>query len=189
MQFRSEETNPEAAFITWKKDKFECLEKLSFWLSETPEYMSKSDGWDEIYACYRICSYVILKEKQTGKVFTVMNTHFGFGDYGQVKSARLICEYAKRISENPTFVTGDFNTNPFSPAYNEMVKHFKDVNMETTKDLSSTFHGYGKSKKVTLIDYCFIDDKIKPIKSQRLDTLIDGKYLSDHYPVYFELEI
>ena len=189
LQFRSEETNPEAAFISWKKNKFECLKKGTFWFSETPEVMSKSDGWDDIFDCYRICSYVILKEKQTGKAFTVMNTHFGFGDYGQVKSAKLIWEYSKKISDNPTLITGDFNTNPETPAYNEMIKYFSDVNMQTAKDMGRTFHGYGKSTKNSIIDYCFIDDKIKPIKSKRLDTLVDGKYLSDHYPIYFELEI
>ena len=189
LQFRSEETNPEAAFISWKKDKFDCLKKGTFWLSETPDVMSKSNGWDDVWDCYRICSYVILKEKQTGKVFTVMNTHFGFGDYGQVKSAKLIYEYSKKISNYPTFVTGDFNVNPNTPAYNEMLKNFSDVNMQTVKDMGRTFHGYGKSQKNSIIDYCFVDDKVKPIKSKRLDTLVDGKYASDHYPVYFELEI
>ena len=70
-----------------------------------------------------------------------------------------------------------------------MIKYFSDVNMQTTKDMGRTFHGYGKSTKNSIIDYCFIDDKIKPIKSKRVDTLVDGKYLSDHYPIYFELEI
>ena len=187
LQYRKE--NDEATPILWKKDKFDCLKKGTFWLSETPDIMSKTDGWDDVWDCYRICSYVILKEKQTGKEFTVMNTHFGFGDYGQVKSVGLIWEYSKKISNNPTLITGDFNANPNTPAYNEMVKYFSDVNMQTVKDTARTFHGYGESPKNSIIDYCFIDDKIKPLTSKILDTLVEGKYLSDHYPIYFELEI
>lgn len=43
-----------------------------------------------------------------------MNTHFGFGDKGQVGSANLIYEYSGKILNYPTFVIGDFNMNPKS---------------------------------------------------------------------------
>ena len=74
-KYRSE-SNLESTPILWKKDKFECLKTGYFWLSDTPEVESR--GWDELYNCYRICVYAILKEKATGKTFNFMNTHFGF---------------------------------------------------------------------------------------------------------------
>jgi endonuclease/exonuclease/phosphatase family metal-dependent hydrolase len=70
----------------------------------------------------------VLKEKASGRAFLFMNTHFGFGDDGQVKSAKLIADFSKKISEHPTVVVGDFNMTPSSVGYAEITTHFTDVN-------------------------------------------------------------
>lgn len=176
----------ESAPILWKKDKFDLLDTGYFWLSDTPEVESR--GWDELYHCWRMCQYVILKHKESGKVFTYMNTHYGFGDNGQTKSSKLIYEYSKKISTNPTFVTGDFNMRPDSLGYAEMIKRFTDVNAVTVNDRRTTYHGYGTVDDAH-IDYCFIDDKIKPISLKIIDELDDGKYPTDHYGLFIELDI
>lgn len=176
----------EAAPILWKRDRFELLDTGYFWLSSTPEVESR--GWDELYNCWRMCQYVTLKHKESGKVFTFMNTHFGFGDKGQVGSARLIFDYSKKISTYPTFVTGDFNMTPESLGYAEMTKHFTDTNAVTAKDWRTTYHGYGTVDNEH-IDYCFIDGKIKPLSCKIIDETVDGKYPSDHYGLFVRLEI
>lgn len=176
----------EAAPILWKKGMFEMLDSGYFWLSDTPEVESR--GWDELYNCWRMCEYVVLKHIESGKVFTYMNTHYGFGDNGQIKSSKLIYEYSQKISKNPTFVTGDFNMFPTSLGYGEMVKHFTDVNTVTAKETRTTYHGYGKENNAH-IDYCFIDDKIKALDYKLIDEMVDGKYPSDHYGVFIKLEI
>lgn len=176
----------ESAPILWKKDKFDLLDTGYFWLSDTPEVESR--GWDELYHCWRMCQYVILKHKESGKVFTYMNTHYGFGDNGQTKSSKLVYDYSKKISNNPTFITGDFNMRPDSLGYAEMVKHFTDVNGATINDRKTTYHGYGTVDNEH-IDYCFIDDKIKPKSFKIIDELVDGKYPTDHYGLYIELEV
>ena len=176
----------ESAPILWKRDKFECVSKGNFWLSDTPEVESR--GWDELYNCWRMCEYVILKHIETGKLFTYMNTHYGFGDKGQIASSNLIYEYSKKISSNPTFITGDFNMRPDSKGYEEITKHFTDVNAVTSNDMTTTYHGYGKVNDQH-IDFCFIDDKIKPITQKLITDTMDGKYPSDHYGLYVELDI
>ncbi len=70
------ESSLESTPILWKKEKFECLKKGYFWLSDTPDAESK--GWDELYDCFRICEYVVLHDKKEGICFTHMNTHYGF---------------------------------------------------------------------------------------------------------------
>lgn len=176
----------ESAPILWKKGKFECLKTGNFWLSDTPEVESR--GWDSLYNCWRMCEYVILKHIESGKVFTHMNTHFGFGDKGQVDSSRLIYEYSKKISQNPTLLTGDFNMTPESKGYCEMVKHFTDVNAVTINDRRTTYHGYGRVDNEH-IDYCFINEKIKPLSLKIIDETIEGKFPSDHYGLFVELDI
>ena len=185
---RDEMPGGESVPILWKKGSFDCLKKGTFWLSDTPELMS--GGWDEKYHKNRICSYVILRDKKSGEVFTFMNTHFGFGDNGQVASAKLIYEYSKKISDYPTFVTGDFNMVSEDAGYKEMVKHFVDVNMVTSKDMQTTYHGYDPEKhNDSHIDFCFIDEKVTPISHKIITDMVDGKYPSDHYGLFIELGI
>ncbi|MBR4910378.1 MAG: hypothetical protein IKZ47_03525 [Clostridia bacterium] len=178
----------EAAPLLWKKDKFDCLKTGYFWLSDTPE--TESNGWDDC-GCYRICTYGILRDKKTGKTFTFMNTHLGFGDKWQVKSAELIYEYSKRISDHPTVITGDFNMSPESIAYKAMTAHFTDVNAATVNDLRNTFHDYKKEGTGIKdhIDYCFVTDDIRPIDQKIIDKTFNGKFPSDHYGLEIDVEI
>ncbi|MBE7043319.1 MAG: hypothetical protein E7399_07495 [Ruminococcaceae bacterium] len=187
-KYRSQEVDVESSPILWKKDKFECVKTGYFWLSDTPEVWSR--GWDERYNCFRMCVYVIVKELKTDQMFTVMNTHFGFGDNCQMKSAKLVYEYSKKISEYPTFIVGDFNMTPESLGYAEMVKHFTDVNTVTARETRTTYHGYAPEKNNNAhIDYCFVDETIKPVSYTLICDLVEQKFPSDHYGLYLELEI
>lgn len=196
------ESNLESTPILWKKEKFECLKKGYFWLSDTPDTESK--GWDELYDCFRICEYVVLRDKKEGICFTYMNTHYGFGDKGQASSSRLIYERSKIISDFPTVITGDFNMCAGSAGYNEMIKYFTDVNEATVKNYSETFHNYGvksddasenspdediNGRSKLHIDYCFVNKGVIPLNQRIIKDLPDGGYPSDHYALISELEI
>ncbi len=187
-KYRNNTIDIEASPILWRKDKFECIKTGYFWLSDTPEVESR--GWDELCNCYRMCIYTVLKEKQSGETFTVMNTHFGFGDKGQIDSAKLIYSYRQKESNYKTFITGDFNMTPDSVGYAEMTKNFNDVNALTSNDLSTTYHGY-KPDEINdqHIDYCFIDKDITPINQKIITDTVDGMFPSDHYGLFIELEI
>ena len=188
LKYRSTGPWAEGSPIYWRKDKFDCLKTGYFWFSDTPEVESR--GWDELFNCYRICEYVILKEKESGNAFTVMNTHLGFGDKGQVDSANLIYEYSKKISDLPTIVFGDFNMVPESLGYQAMIRHFTDVNACTANDLRTTYHGYDPETVGTAhIDYCFIDSAVKPVNQVIITDTVDGKYPSDHFGLHIQLEL
>ena len=187
-KYRNETVDVEASPILWRRDKFDCVKTGYFWLSDTPEIESR--GWDEMFNCYRMCVYVILKDRLSEKTFTVMNTHFGFGDNGQIASAELIYDYSKKISELPTFVVGDFNMTPESVGYAQMIKNFRDVNTCTVNDLRATYHNYQPEViNNEHIDYCFIDNSIIPLNQKIITDTVDGKYPSDHYGLYIELDI
>lgn len=180
--------NGESVPVLWKKDRFDCVKKATFWLSDTPEV--ESGDWDEKYHKNRICSYVILRDKRDGKTFAFMNTHFGFGDMGQTKSAELIYKYSNAIGEDAVFVTGDFNMNPKDLGYAEMIKHFTDVNAVTANEKGITFHGYAPEKYTdTHIDFCFINGGVKPLSYKIIKDTVDGKYPSDHYGLLVGLEV
>jgi len=185
-KYRSAE-DYESSPILWKKDKFELLKTGYFWLSDTPEVESK--GWDELCNCSGRCVNTILKHKESGKVFTFLNTHFGFGDKGQIASVELIKKYIENISDNPTFIVGDFNMKPTDAAYPVMTKYFTDVNAVTAKDWQTTYHGYNPEGKTEHIDYCFVDGKVKPVDLKVIYETVDGKYPSDHFGLFIKLDI
>ena len=182
------ESEKEASPILWRKDKFECIKTGYFWLSDTPDVESK--GWDERFDCFRMCVYVLLREKQSGKMFVFMNTHFGIGDDGQIKSVKLIEEYFKKFSSYPAFIVGDFNMTPDCVGYAAMTDKFIDVNAATTNDLGITYHGYySEGINGMHIDYCFIDETIIPVSQKIIDDTVDGMFPSDHYGLYIKIEI
>ena len=188
VKYRNETVDVEASPILWRKGKYDCVRTGYFWLSDTPE--EESRGWDERYNCYRMCVYAVLCEKESGKLFTVMNTHFGFGDHGQVKSVELINRYRKAISDHPTFLMGDFNMKPDSKGYGEMVEHLRDVNACTARDMTTTFHNYIPEKVTDMhIDYCFVDESVTPVSRVLITDTINGMFPSDHYGISMELEI
>lgn len=186
-QYRTDTGWIESAPILWKKEKFDCLKRGYFWLSDTPEIMS--GGWDS-YHHNRICLYVVLKDKKSGKTFVFMNTHLGFGEENQVKSVRLIHQYMEKLTPYPIFITGDFNMTPSSCAYAEMLKRMADVNALTVNDRRSTYHGYNQQNDFDEhIDYCFIDRNLTPTTFKIIDELIENKFPSDHYGIFAELKI
>ena len=186
-KYRCTEGHIESAPLLWLRDKFECIKKGYFWLSDTPEVESR--GWDTL-PHNRICLYAVLRDKESGQSFAFMNTHFGFGDECQTKSASLISGYADKISDLPTFITGDFNMTPKSAGYAEMTKCWRDVNVLTASDMRSTFHGYDLSiERDEHIDYCFIKGGVTALMQEIIDATVDGKFPSDHFGVYSEIEI
>lgn len=105
----------EFAPVFYKTDKFTLLDSGDFWLSETPEKPSK--GWDA--ALPRICSWVKLEEKDTGKKFWFFNLHMDHvGIQAREKSSELVVEKIKEMAGDETaFLTGDFNVDQNNEIY------------------------------------------------------------------------
>lgn len=180
LKYRSKD-NYEGTPVFWKRDKFKLLDYGTFWLSETPEV--ESLGWEADY--YRICTWLKLEIRQTGKVFYFYNTHFDYTEPPQVPSAQLLIDRAREL-DGPVIVTGDFNLKQDSKAYATLTSYFTDANI--TNDQSVTYTNYGDEKVSKLIDYIFVTgEAVKPIRYNVMSEMPDGKYVSDHYGVYSEV--
>ena len=178
----------ESTPIVWKKDKFRLIDYGCFWISDTP--WVESIGKDEI-KCNRTVLWAKLSEKESDKEFLYFNTHFGFGDECQTYSVKLIKKTVDVLKADAFIMTGDFNMVKSDLGYKEMLKHFTDVNSVTAKDGRTTYHGYGMISKEEekQIDYCFINGGIEPKSCRIIDDLVGGKYPSDHYGIFFELDV
>ncbi|NQD71505.1 endonuclease/exonuclease/phosphatase family protein [Sphingobacterium shayense] len=107
----------EFAPIFYKKDMFNVLDSGNFWLSETPDKPSK--GWDA--ALPRICTYIHLEEKNTGKKLWFFNLHMDHvGTKAREESSKLVVRRIKDMLKphEAAVLTGDFNVDQNNPIYN-----------------------------------------------------------------------
>ncbi|GEC78452.1 endonuclease/exonuclease/phosphatase family protein [Flavobacterium aquatile] len=182
----------ESSNIFYKKDRFELLQQSTFWLSETPEVMSK--GWDA--ALNRVCTYALLKDKKTKQIFWVFNTHFDhIGELARANSIKLILSKIKTLNTKnyPVFFMGDFNSEPSEERIVNLKKEMLDtydVSIEKPFGPTGTFNAFKHNEAVIKrIDYIFIskNNKLKVNKFAILSDSKDLKYPSDHLPVYAEI--
>ena len=179
--------------VFFLKDKFEVLEKGNFWLSETPD-VPGSKGWDA--AIERIASYAKLKDKQTGKVFMAVNTHFDHvGVKARRESAKLIMKKIQEIvGDQPAVVTGDFNVTEDDEAYTTMTTNtFKmnDAYHMTPNHTGTTYTWHQFCQLPPLkrekIDFIFITPNIS-VNRSHIEIPDLQHMLSDHNPHWADLE-
>ena len=188
IEYRDKSLQPEACPVFFKKDKFECSDKGSFWLSNTPEKMSKDWG----AMCYRICSYVILKDKDSGKKLVVFNTHLDHvSDEARIKGIGVVLDKIKQFGSLPSIIMGDFNAKEDSKTYENATKNFDDAKYKTDKtDKGATFQGFGTELDGENIDYFMISKTgIKVNEYKIIDKTYDGVYTSDHFPIYLNISL
>lgn len=182
--------------IFYRKDRLECLQKEIFWCSETPD--TSSVGWDA--ALERIVNWGKFVDKSTEKTFYAFNTHFDHrGELARQESARLLIRRAEQISANEAAILlGDFNFDPDAIAYaiitddaNKQSRKFYDartVSQTPSSGPAGTFTGFDiNATPQKPIDYIFVQQGIKVLTHETINTTYQGKLPSDHYPVMTEI--
>ncbi|MFT3796374.1 endonuclease/exonuclease/phosphatase family protein [Flavobacterium sp.] len=178
--------------IFYNQKKFKLLQDATFWLSETPD--QKSKGWDAAYE--RICTYGLFEDLKTKKHFYVFNTHLDhIGEMARENGVKLIIEKINAINTKklPVILTGDFNSETKSEAYQTISKTMNDSRIVCkTKPFgpSGTFNGFKFHEPVKLlIDYIFVSKGIEVEKYSVLSDSKDCKYPSDHLPVLTQIKL
>lgn len=173
--------------IFYKKDKFELLDSGTFWLSDTPDQISL--GWDG--ACNRICTYVLLKDNATGKVFMHFNTHFDHkGKEARTKGSSLVAERVKNCGY-PALLTGDFNFEETDDLYTGVTQVLDDAKYLAADTANyGTFHGYSSAdlSSKSPIDFCMLTPGVFSVQSyQVLSGRHSGVFTSDHFAIKIKL--
>lgn len=186
--------------ILYRKDRFDEVESGYFWLSETPE-VAGSKGWDG--ACERIATWVILKEKESGKQVFAINTHLDHvGKAARQEGVTLLITRANELAKGlPIIITGDFNAEPGSDVVKHVLAEDNPVRMHDSRKVAVvegenqegewTFHGFGEvpAERREYIDYIFVSSQIIVDKYQVLPEKMNDIYLSDHRPIIAEITI
>lgn len=186
--YRDKSTFSEGCPVFYRTDLYTLKDKGSFWLSETPEEMSKDWG----SACYRVCSYVILEQKSTKKDFVVFNTHLDhISDEARIKGIGVVIDKIKQFGSLPSMIMGDFNAVEDSETYRSVTKNFIDAKYQTDNPTKqATYQNWGKSLDRECIDYLMISKTgIKAKTYKVVDSTYDGVYPSDHFPIFLTLEL
>ncbi|AYO58514.1 endonuclease/exonuclease/phosphatase [Chryseobacterium sp. 6424] len=181
----------EYSAIFYNHRKFRMMASGTFWLSETPDKPSK--GWDAAYN--RVCSYVLLKDKKSGKKFWAFNLHLDHvGNVAREESARLVLQKIQALNtkNHPVILTGDFNLTDDTPPIKLLSENLKDTYRHCAKPPygpSGTFTAFNTQKPAKeRIDYIFTKGfgcKSHRIINDRRENLL---YPSDHFPVFATLK-
>jgi endonuclease/exonuclease/phosphatase family metal-dependent hydrolase len=182
----------EHSAIFYRKDRFTVLKSGDFWLSETPDQPSK--GWDAT-CCNRICSWIHLSDKLTGKSFYFFSAHFDHqGQIARIESSKLVLQRINSIAGNePVIFAGDLNGNQQSEWHKNLENSdvlddsYKQVNFPYANN--GTFNAFGKTLASNdIIDHIFLSKHFLVRRWGILSDSYHGKFPSDHFPVLADVE-
>lgn len=161
------------------------------WLSESGE--PGSVGWDGGYP--RVVSEAQFGHQPTGLEFGVYNTHFDhLGSRARHMSARRVRERVDSLpAGRPAIVAGDFNTEPGTVAYEQLVSNEYDRRLVDARTVASgtagpetTFTDFTALKPDREVDHVFLTPAFE-VNSYTVDaTRVRGQFPSDHLPVVTE---
>ena len=173
--------------IFFRKNRFELVESGQFWLSKTPQKKG-SKSWDS--SLPRIVTWIEVKDKKAdGRQLRFLNTHFDHrGKVARVEAAKMIRETARKHSERPVIITGDFNCSDVSEPYKALFegKTLTDsfrARYPAKAAKEGTFNGFKGTDTGPRIDWVLHNDKFATVDAGIDKTNKDGRYPSDHFPV------
>lgn len=146
----------------------------------------------------RIVTWAGLKEKTSGKMIFVFNTHFiHVSDSTRTESAKLLVEKINIIAgDTAVILTGDFNFTGESQGYGILVSKENKTKLLDAMFISesphfggkSTYNGFGNGSEDRKINYIFTGGGLKVKKHGIYKVKEKDIYISDHWPVYVSIE-
>jgi endonuclease/exonuclease/phosphatase family metal-dependent hydrolase len=184
----------EFAPIFYRKNRFKKLKSGTFWLSDTPQKVSR--GWDADLE--RIATWAVFKDKATGKEFIFMNTHFDhIGEVARVESAKLLKQKSMELAKGlPLILTGDFNLVPESEGIKTLIEPDGDNTLVNSSSVAASTYGPDWTtcgfdnrplKERKIIDYIFVKEVSKVNKYAVFSEMLNDIFLSDHCPVFAQI--
>ena len=177
----------ESCPIFYLKARFKLLDSGNFWLSDTPDEPSYGPG----AACRRICTWAKLQNRLTGEIYVHVNSHFDhISEEARAAGAEIVSAYIdEHFVDVPVVFTADMNAQAEEQAYATMTTHLRDASLVADKaETYGTFHACSPETHADYtIDYILCTPGIH-VKSFRVVTKgVDGRFTSDHFPLYADL--
>ena len=178
--------------IFYRKERVELLDYNTVWLSDkecTPGYGARSA---------RLFTWAKFRDKKTGKEFFLFNGHYDHRGYeAKIVSSYIVLNMIRKVAKGmPSFVSADYNADEKSEAYRVLQSSalLKDTMLATENALNKECQSHtsyqpaeSKPKNGRHIDHLFYTPNA--VKINRWELIIkdyDGKYGSDHLPIYVD---
>ena len=184
---RDSDGTGERTAIFYRKDKFELIDHKTMWLTDTPDEVSKVEGSES----RRIVTVATFKRLSDGKEFAYANTHLDNSTEAvREVQMRYLDQHIKSFTDLPFMVTGDFNCERSSTTYKIATEEFGYENCSilapnARNRANATFVAGG------IIDYCFrsAGAPFDPYLYAVCTETKNGNVISDHYPLFFLVEM
>lgn len=191
---REKKDRGERVAVFYKKDRWDILEEKYFWISETPEEPG-SKSWDS--SCPRIVTFLKLRDKTANQQICFINTHLDhIGVIARKKGAEMVVERIREFKDKlPIIITGDFNAPAeTSEPWSIFIENgYKDAWLTATERQGpvSTWCGFKDPdyESKNRIDWILYSGNFDVIKCETVVYSEDGRYPSDHFPVFAILKI
>ncbi len=191
--------------IFWRRERFEALDRGTFWLGPDPQAVGQT-AWGARIP--RICSWVVLRTKadlsdsaNAGELL-VMNTHFDhMSAEARVNSARLLREQASALAgKRDVIVMGDLNARPDAEPLRILTARdpsdFSLVDTITRSETpaqgpAGTWNGFKQIDPNTRIDFILTRPDRPRVLAHRTDDpkTPSGRFASDHLPVTVTVQL
>lgn len=186
---RDDGVKGESTTIFFRRDRFDLLESHTYWCSHTPDVPSIGDD----AALPRTFTRLVLKERQTGRLWDVRNAHLDHVG----KIARENCAHQiKALPIHPQarlVVMGDFNSGIDSPAYRVLIDsaepRLRDARRASRRMFGpeGTFNDFDIRQSGQAIDHIFVGTGLTVARFATLTDSINGQVISDHYPLVSDI--
>lgn len=179
---RDNSSNGEQVAIFYRKDLVSISDWGTFWLTETPNTVSKHPAAGH----YRCATWAKVLHIQTGKEFYHINTHLDLTDVRGFEMDVIMSFIGSNCGDYPVVMTADWNTTDDDSIFDEMYQSFVNArNTAVTGDAYGTFNGFSNANSSTRIDHVFYRGFSSCAKFITVRQSWEGhKFISDHYPVY-----
>jgi len=174
--------------IFFDRERFQQIDKGTFWLEEPTD---RPAGWRlwRLSGPKRICTWVHLRDRHTGRAFRVYNTHLYLMEGSRQRAVRLIlAQLAQADCAEPILLAGDFNATQKAPSR----RRFAQVSLASTATLATqqprpTYQFYGIPLRS--IDEILASPQWKVHTHEVLNLKPGNRYPSDHFGVMAEMTL
>lgn len=187
-------TRGEYTAILYRADRFSVDDAGTFWLSDTPDEVASVTWGNSIT---RICTWARLVELESGRGVYVFNAHLDHvSQPSRERSTELIAERVihRDVADDPVVVIGDFNAGEQNPAMLSLLQseaaHLVNAFREARPDeeVVGTLNGFQGRADGEMIDHVLVSKDFVVVAAGIDRTHRDGRYPSDHFPVWADLQ-
>lgn len=180
----------EYSCIFYRKNKFYVDSTETFWFSDHPSIPGSKD-WGNNFP--RICTWGKFIEKRSQRKFYYYNLHLDHESQpSREKSTELLVKKIKSQKENlPIILSGDFNCGDDNPAIQTILSWgLKDTyrTLYNRTENEGTFNNFKGETTGERIDFIFVSEGFKVREAKILRDNYDGKYPSDHFPIFARIK-